>query len=153
MALSECAGTNRSFLLCLPGTYWEKQAIPDCRYDERCLHRRMESGSSFGFAVYEEWRGLNQCRSIIGMIWKWQHGISILQGILYTISGSYFISYDKTLRKSRILSKATEAFICSQLSRPLFSTDCLNPLSLNTLSTLLMTAVMSFSRISGSSRI
>ena len=61
--------------------------------------------------------------------------------------------YDKVLLKFKILSKATEAFICSQLSRPLFSTDCLNPLSLNTLSTLLMTAVMSFSRISGSSRI
>ena len=75
MALSEYTRINGSFLLCLPGTYSEKQAVPDCRYDERCLHRRMESGSFFGFAVYEEWGGLNQCRSIIGMIWKLQHGM------------------------------------------------------------------------------
>ena len=35
----------------------------------------MEFGSSFGFAVYEEWGGLNECRNIIGMIWKLQHGM------------------------------------------------------------------------------
>jgi hypothetical protein len=45
-------------------------------------YRRMESGSSFGFVVYEEWGGFNECRSITGMIWKLQHGISISQGIL-----------------------------------------------------------------------
>ena len=67
----------------------------------------MEFGSSFGFAVYEEWGGFNECRNIIGMILKLQHGISILQGITKQFDQRSLAAK----RRKQALSKATDVML------------------------------------------